>query len=209
MIIKCSLHNHTTLSDGIMSPHELLYSLKDKGFKVIAITDHNNWTLPHRLQIPEDIIFINGIEWSFRWHIIKLELPIDISYRSINWKDRLDLARIDWLAHPGRYGLSKERIKELIRSYKLDGVEKCNRTWSQYNGSIDNVVEYGVDDVHSSNMIGWNWIEIDTDSFDKETIIEKLKTGDFVLKTRREFKSYPYLYFNRNLFIKDNSSVTY
>jgi hypothetical protein len=185
MLIKCSLHNHTILSDGALSPHELLHTLKDRGFKVITITDHNNWTLPHRLQIPKDIIFLNGVEWTFRYHIIKIELPLDINYRSLNWRDRIDLAKIDWLAHPGRWGLSIEKIKELVRAYKLDGVEKCNRNWYQYEGSIKGVVEYGVDDVHSIDMIGKNWIEIETDSFDKETIIEKLKKGDFIIKSRR------------------------
>lgn len=182
MKVLCSLHNHTIMSDGAMSPHQLLHTLKNKGFKVIAITDHNTWTLPHELQVPKDIVFINGIEWTFRWHIIKLELPLGDIPRALEWKDRLDLARIDWLAHPGRWGLNIDNILEIIRAYKLDGTEICNRGYSQYNGHIPNVVEYGVDDVHSSDMIGRNWIEIETDSLDKATIIDKLKKGEFLIR---------------------------
>jgi len=173
------------MSDGNMSPSQLLNTLKERGFKVIAITDHNNWTIPHPLQMPKDIIFLNGIEWTFKWHIIKLELPLAANYRSLDWKDRLDLARIDWLAHPGRWGLSVKQIKELVRGYKLDGVEKCNRGYHQYNGHIEGINEYGVDDIHSKGMIGYNWIEIEVDSFDKETVLEKLKKGEFTIQRRR------------------------
>lgn len=182
MIVKCSLHNHTRMSDGSLSPGQLLHLMKERGFQVIAITDHNTWTLPHELQIPEDIIFLNGVEWTFTWHIIKIELPIETGPRAFNWKDRIDLARIDFLAHPGRWGLNNERILELVRAYKLDGVEKCNRGINQYNGEIPGIVSYGVDDTHEPGMIGKNWIEIELDSLDKETILEKLKTGEFNIK---------------------------
>jgi len=194
MKVKCSLHNHSSMSDGAMSPGEFLHIMKDRGFNVIAITDHNQWTLPHELQIPDNIIFINGVEWTFRYHIIKLELPTNKSIRTFSWKDRLDLARVDWLAHPGLAGLSHSKILELIRNYKLDGVEKCNRNFHQYDGTIPGVIEYGVDDVHSERMIGWNWIEMEVDSFDKETILEKLKKGEFNITRRKGVKAYPYLY---------------
>ena len=184
MLVKCSLHNHTTMSDGALSPGQLLHELARRGFKVIAITDHNCWTLPHELQMPEDIIFLNGVEWTFRWHIIKLELPLEPGNRAFDWRDRIDLARIDWLAHPARYGLSVEKIREIVRAYKLDGVEKCNRNQIQYQGHIDDMIEVGVDDCHDISMIGKNWIEIEVDSFDKETVIEKIKSGDFVIKSR-------------------------
>jgi len=182
MIVKCSLHNHTILSDGHLSPHELLYTLKSWGFKVIAITDHNTWTLPHELQIPDDIIFINGVEWTFRYHIIKLDLPLERNGRSLDWRDRLDLASVDWLAHPGRWSLTNDQIREICRSYKLDGAEVCNRGQRQFNGEIPGVIRYGVDDTHSASMIGKNWIEMELDEFTKEEVIENLKKGRFTIK---------------------------
>ena len=63
-------------------------------------------------------------------------------------------------------------------------MEKCNRNWIQYQGHFKDLVEFGVDDTHSPEMIGKNWIEIETDSFDKETILEKLKSGDFTIVSR-------------------------
>lgn len=35
------LHLHTTASDGILKPAELVMLAKEKGFKAIAITDHD------------------------------------------------------------------------------------------------------------------------------------------------------------------------
>jgi PHP domain. len=36
------LHNHTTASDGLLTPSELVRYAKLKGLKAIAITDHDN-----------------------------------------------------------------------------------------------------------------------------------------------------------------------
>ena len=176
------MHNHTILSDGQLSPHELLHTLRAKGFKVIAITDHNTWTIPHELQIPKDIIFINGVEWTFKYHIIKLDLPLEKNGRSLDWKDRLDLASVNWLAHPARFGLNNDQIKEICRAYKLDGAEVCNRGIRQFDGNIQDIVGYGVDDVHSINMIGKNWIEMEIDEFNKDEVIKNLKEGNFVIR---------------------------
>lgn len=39
---RCDLHLHTTKSDGIYSPRELVYFLYSKGIKLISITDHDS-----------------------------------------------------------------------------------------------------------------------------------------------------------------------
>jgi len=182
--VKASLHNHTVLSDGFMTPEELIHTLRKKGFRVIAITDHNTWTLPHPAQIPEDVVFLNGVEWTFRWHIIKLELPLRHEVRALSWTDLLDLARIDWLAHPARWGLNPNQIRRLIREYKLDGAELFNRCHRQFEGEIPDAIHLAVDDVHARGMIGKCWIEIETDSLDKETILEKIKRGEFHIERR-------------------------
>ena len=36
-----NLHNHTTHSDGVYSPSEIVRIAKDEGYKEIAVTDHD------------------------------------------------------------------------------------------------------------------------------------------------------------------------
>src|SRR5436305_13464869 len=59
------LHTHSTASDGIYSPAELLQRAKDSGLRVLALTDHDNTGgLDEAAQAARklDIDFIPGIE---------------------------------------------------------------------------------------------------------------------------------------------------
>ena len=41
MELKADLHTHTTYSDGILKPFELLNLAREKGLSVISIVDHD------------------------------------------------------------------------------------------------------------------------------------------------------------------------
>src|SRR5258708_34674247 len=59
------LHPHSTASDGIYSPTELLRRAKDAGLRVLALTDHDNTGgLEEAAQAARslDIALIQGIE---------------------------------------------------------------------------------------------------------------------------------------------------
>jgi predicted metal-dependent phosphoesterase TrpH len=59
------LHTHSTASDGIYSPTELLHRAKDVGLRVLALTDHDTTDgLAEAAQVASklDIDFIPGIE---------------------------------------------------------------------------------------------------------------------------------------------------
>src|SRR5258708_12818162 len=59
------LHTHSTASDGVYSPTELLHRAKDVGLRVLALTDHDNTGgLPEAAQAASklDIDFSPGIE---------------------------------------------------------------------------------------------------------------------------------------------------
>ena len=61
------LHMHTTASDGVYSPAEVVRIMKQKGRKVIAITDHDTMQGVKEAQdagLKEDIVVIPGIEIS-------------------------------------------------------------------------------------------------------------------------------------------------
>jgi len=59
------LHTHSTASDGIYSPTELLHRAKDIGLRVVALTDHDSTDgLLEAAQVASrlDIELIPGIE---------------------------------------------------------------------------------------------------------------------------------------------------
>ena len=41
MNLRCDLHSHSTVSDGTLTPTELILRAFDKGVEVFALTDHD------------------------------------------------------------------------------------------------------------------------------------------------------------------------
>ncbi len=82
------LHSHTTFSDGVLTPHQLILRAVEKGVDALAITDHD--TLDAYRQVPliqSDIELIPGIELSTQWQttgIHVLGLNIDLDSEAIN-----------------------------------------------------------------------------------------------------------------------------
>lgn len=58
---KANLHCHTTLSDGAMTPEQVKARYMEKGYSVIAFTDHDIF-LTHPELCSEDFLALNGFE---------------------------------------------------------------------------------------------------------------------------------------------------
>ncbi len=80
------LHCHSTASDGVLSPHDLVLRAHEKGVQVLALTDHDVLTglADAALTATEvGIRFIHGVEISVSWsnttlHIVGLNVdPLD------------------------------------------------------------------------------------------------------------------------------------
>ena len=78
------LHTHTTASDGILRPDELVSRAKLHGVDLLAITDHDTLAglpLAQEVAIANDIRLITGIELSCLWqgrgiHIVGLNVDL-------------------------------------------------------------------------------------------------------------------------------------
>ncbi len=84
------LHSHTTASDGVLTPQELITRAQHRGVHVLAITDHDSISgLPaaQNYALSQDINIINGIELSVTWkknHIHVIGLNIDITHHELS-----------------------------------------------------------------------------------------------------------------------------
>ncbi|MCM1003775.1 MAG: PHP domain-containing protein [Candidatus Gastranaerophilales bacterium] len=77
---KVDLHIHTTCSDGEGDYNQILQSAKEKGYKLIAITDHNSIEAHKQIQ---DGILVTGVEfdcWAGYVFIHLLAYGIDINH---------------------------------------------------------------------------------------------------------------------------------
>ncbi len=59
---KANLHTHTTLSDGKLSPEQIKKAYMDKGYSVVAYTDHDLF-IPHNDLTDDKFLALNGFEW--------------------------------------------------------------------------------------------------------------------------------------------------
>lgn len=78
--MKVDLHTHTNLSDGKLSPAELLQRAKGNGIEILSITDHDTVAGYVKIKQPS-LTLIPGIEFSTRWnksgvHIVGLNIDI-------------------------------------------------------------------------------------------------------------------------------------
>lgn len=175
------------MSDGFFSPEELLKFLHLKGFDVVAITDHRVHTIPE--EIPEGLLFIDGIEyWSEHYGGEIVGLAPDITHPV------LSSTKLAWFAHPKYYHRDLDFMKKSIMSNEsIYGAELWNNKELQLNedeeeefGKIGQL--YSVDDLHIPAQVMWNWMEMEVDSVDIDTVIENLKSGDFWIETRNPLK---------------------
>ena len=168
------------MSDGYFTVSGLLKACEDAGYDVVAITDHNVVTVPHPLQLRDvgDLLVLRGVEVTFpRLHLICLEPSVfDMGMLGL-----IRSSRVSWIAHPGLTGLNPLECQEVCEREGLDGVELYNSGIRQFKGGFDGNF-YAVDDVHVPSQVMTSWIEMDVDELDRETVLEKLKSGDFGLR---------------------------
>ena len=105
---QVDLHCHSTASDGILSPAELVSRAKSQGVTLLALTDHDTVAgIPEARAAGErsGVAILAGIEFSSRWgrrpvHMIGLDVdPASASLqRAIALRDRLRRARAQQIA---------------------------------------------------------------------------------------------------------------
>ena len=116
MPAKIDLHCHSTVSDGLLSPQDLVAHAAKSGVKVLALTDHDDVSglaAARQAAAEHGIHFVNGVEISATWkkrtlHIVGLKFDAD----NLALKTALDLVRIgrDERAQQMSIGLAKAGI---------------------------------------------------------------------------------------------------
>jgi predicted metal-dependent phosphoesterase TrpH len=98
MPAQIDLHCHSTVSDGLFSPPDLVAYAAKRGVKVLALTDHDDMgglQAAREAALEHDIQFINGVEISVTWkrrtlHIVGLKVDAN----DVALKTALDKVRI-------------------------------------------------------------------------------------------------------------------
>ncbi len=178
-LLRGNLHTHTHLSDGHLSPEEVIARYKELGYDFLAITDHDDWipegywqTIPRA--DPDLVVFV-GVEIDYRplgQHVGKI----------VGDRETLYI-----LNHPARYRLSLEETLRRIKLLTADGlsihaVEVTDTGVYQARYDVDalGLPKVATDDAHREPHVGRAWVEVDA-ARNRDAILRAIKAGDFKL----------------------------
>jgi hypothetical protein len=196
---KANLHTHTTASDGKFSAEERITQYKEKGYCVLAITDHGKVSTVENTP-GSDFLVINGAELHPKcengefWHLVGLNLPshFDCSIAKEGVQQVIDQIRQSGgetiLAHPYWLGLTRS---EMIALKGIMAMEVFNVTctfcgkgessvhWDDLLDSQMVLPAVAVDDSHSLHDAFQGWTMIKAQDLTVHSIIDALKIGNF------------------------------
>jgi hypothetical protein len=178
-LLKGNLHTHTHLSDGLLSPQEMIARYKELGYDFLAITDHDDLIQESYWQeIPRgdpDLLVFVGVEIDYRplgQHVGKIVGDRETLYV---------------LNHPARYRLSLEETLRRIKLLTADGlsihaveVTDTGLYKAEYDVGAIGLPKVATDDAHRELHVGRAWIEVDA-ARDRDLILRAIKAGDFRL----------------------------
>lgn len=198
--VKCSLHSHSTVSDGMLNPEEVVEYYTSNGYKVVSITDHGKLAKPK----VDGVCYLLGVEVSCGksilgepYHIICLgleEFPIS---KTVDPQEAIDSTNeaggVAFLAHPYWSNLTYE---DIVRLEGYIGIEVYNAGCEVEVGKgyssvyWDNLLSRGskifglaVDDAHRYTvppldaLKGWIYTKMRRESYDE--ILDNLREGLF------------------------------
>jgi len=90
--LRTNLHTHTTQSDGVMPPARVIAEYQARGYRALAITDHNRSTFPwDRFEAgaaADQMVPVPGNELSRHHHTLSLFTPYETP--ASDWAEALD-----------------------------------------------------------------------------------------------------------------------
>ena len=208
---KAALHVHTTSSDGDVDVATRLNQYREKGFDVVAITDHRT---TNDLSGYSDMKFLalSSIEFhpetysgAPTHHFLGYGLPHPYKYdNSLSAQEMIDDMKSKgakvFYAHPYWTGHTYVEMTE-VSGYL--GVEVHNQVcqnmadsgsgrihWDQMLNKGHVLSGLANDDVHESSEVGKAWTMIKATKLDDESILEALEKGCFYASTGPEITDY-------------------
>ncbi len=205
---KGNLHTHSTNSDGVFPPDQVIGYYRDNGYDFLALTDHfmarYDWPISDTRHLRSDD-FTTLISAELHapetklgeyWHIKAVGLPLDFAPNQ-EGESGPDVARRAYeagafigIVHPSWYGLTREDALELpfahaIEIYNHGSAVEVDRgvDWPFCEMLLNEgwrLNGYATDDAHllTHDSLG-GWVQVKADSLAPEALLGALKEGHF------------------------------
>ena len=221
-VYKANLHMHSVTSDGVFTLSELVALYKQKGYDILAATDH--WAANRVSEVESgEMLLVSGMEYhpvgprGLRLHLVALNVPEDFENPSeMPFQDAMECVRNAGgetvLAHPYWSGFN---CADIMQIKNIIGIEVYN-TSTRYIGKAynmqvwDNILQMGyflpaiaVDDTHRVCDLFRGWTMVCAREKTVEATMDALKSGSFYSSQGPEFYK---LSFENNIFSAEFSS---
>lgn len=195
---KANLHTHTTLSDGELCAAERVRQYREKGYHILAITDHD-WTNDLSGLASQDFLVISGMErhpacdGGEAYHLVLINVPhgfdcsAEIAPNAIIGMVKAVGGEVI-LGHPYWCG---HNLNHLLPIQGAMALEVYNATCMKIGKGLssvqwDDLLDAGrimpavaVDDVHRGRDIFMGWTMIKAADLTLDAVMDALRTGCF------------------------------
>jgi 3',5'-nucleoside bisphosphate phosphatase len=127
--MRIDLHTHSTVSDGTLSPAEVIEAAVAAGLDVVALTDHDTlrgWPEAAQAAARLGIGFVPGVEISCRWYAVEPAIPLHLLAYYV------DPAHAALQSELARVRDAREhRAQRMVELMRADGLDV---TWPEVQG---------------------------------------------------------------------------
>ena len=207
---KAALHVHTTTSDGDVDVPTRLQQYREKGFDVVAITDHrqtndlSGYTTRKFLAISSIEFHPETYSGAPTHHLLGIGLSHPYKYNnSLPAQEMIDDIKSKgakvFYAHPYWTGHTFVEMTEVSGYLGLevynDGCESTNSAesqiyWDQMLNKGYRLSGLATDDVHRSEKVGKAWTMIKADKLNEKSILDALENGCFYASKGPEIEDF-------------------
>jgi predicted metal-dependent phosphoesterase TrpH len=124
--MRIDLHTHSNVSDGTLTPVQVIEAASDAELDVVALTDHDavgGWALAAPAALAVGIIFVPGVELSCRWYGVAPAIQLHLLAYYV------DPEHVALAAEMARVRQARERRAErIVELMRADGVDV---TWDE------------------------------------------------------------------------------
>jgi 3',5'-nucleoside bisphosphate phosphatase len=124
--MRIDLHTHSTVSDGTLTPVEVVHAAKAAGLDVVGLTDHDSvdgWAEAELAAHQLGLGFVRGAELSCRWYAVEPAISLHLLAYDIDAADPA-LAAEMLRVRQGR----EHRAEKIVELMRADGVDV---TWNE------------------------------------------------------------------------------
>lgn len=205
--LKGNTHSHSTVSDGALTPEELVEGYAERGYDFLSMTDHNVLVAHDELS-KNGFLLLTGLEHDIEYssdkctHVVGLSadgknstgyLCKRYSAEELTDQQLIDLMREDGqfvsVAHPVWSRMTWEDISSLdgyhaVEVYNNGTEHLCHGgnaevLWEMLLREGKHIFATAVDDVHVADDLYGGWVCVKAAQRSKAAILEALRSGKY------------------------------